>query len=323
MLLHVMTGALIALSPVQATDTTFAVDPNLRLDVSNFSGEIVIHVWNRNEVRIVADHSRRDGIVVAETSSEVRVRANSWARWADKFDITIERDEDVHIEMEHPRTPSIVDFELWVPAGMRLELGGPYTDVSVDGASGAVTVKVSEGDISLRGVRGQVIARTVEGDITVEDVQGKLGLLSLDGEIYVEGSTGDINAETTDGGIKLVDVHAANVEAISVDGDVWFAGPLEAQGQYTLLTHDGDVTVMIPQNSSARVTVATFDGDFESDFSITLPERIRGRRINFTLGQGSAQMELEAFDGDIELLILNESSRQSLLDRSGDHDRGW
>ena len=248
MLLHLMTGALIALSPVQDTDTTFAVDPNLRLDVSNFSGDIVIHTWDRNEVRIVADHSRRDGIVVGLTSSEVRVRANSWARWADEFDVTIEHDDEVHIEVQHPRTPSIVDFELWVPAGMALELGGPYTDVTVDGPAGAVSVKVSEGDITLRGVRGQMMVRTVEGDITIEDTQGKMGLLSLDGEIYVEGSTGDIVAETTDGDIRLADVRAANAQAMSVDGDVWFAGPLEAEGQYTMLTHDGDVTVMIPEN---------------------------------------------------------------------------
>jgi hypothetical protein len=323
MLLHVITGALIALSPVQDTDTTFAVDPSLRLDVSNFSGEIVIHIWDRNEVRVLADHSRRDGIVVAETSSEVRVRANSWARWADEFDITVEHDDEVHIDVEHPRTPSIVDFELWVPAGMALELGGPYTDVTVDGAAGAVTIKVSEGDIMLRGVRGQLIARTVEGDITVEDVQGKMGLLTLDGEIYVEGGTGDIVAETTDGDIKLADVRAANVHGMSVDGDVWFAGPLEAEGQYSLLTHDGDVTVMIPENSSVRVTVATFDGDFESEFPITLPERIRGRRINFTLGQGSAQMEAEAFDGDIELLVLTAYNRQSMLDRSEGRAQEW
>ena len=322
MLLHLMTGALIALSPVQDTDTTFAVDPNLRLDVSNFSGDIVIHTWDRNEVRIVADHSRRDGIVVGLTSSEVRVRANSWARWADEFDVTIEHDDEVHIEVQHPRTPSIVDFELWVPAGMALELGGPYTDVTVEGPTGAVSVKVSEGDITLRGVRCQMMVRTVEGDITIEDTQGKMGLLSLDGEIYVEGSTGDIVAETTDGDIRLADVRAANAQAMSVDGDVWFAGPLEAEGQYTMLTHDGDVTVMIPENSSVRVTVATFDGDFESEFAITLPDRIRGRRINFTLGQGSAQMELEAFDGDIELLMLNEYNRQSMLD-SNDYGEEW
>jgi hypothetical protein len=320
MLLHALTGVLIAFTPPQGTDTTFAVDPSKRLDVSNFSGEIVVRTWDRNEVRVVADHSRRDGIVVERTDAEVRVRARSWARWADEFEITVEDDEHVHVEMERPRSPSIVDYELWVPAGMALELGGPYTDVTVEGPVAGLDVKVSEGDLMLRDVRGPLTARTVEGDVTVENAEGKLKLLSMDGEIYVENASGSIIAETTDGDIRLADVRSESVEATSVDGDIWFAGPLAAQGQYYLATHDGDVTIMIPRDASVRLTVATFDGDFESEFPITMPERIRGRRLNFTLGQGSAQMEVEAFDGDIELLVLNEYRRQSMLDREDDHE---
>jgi len=311
--IHALTGALIAVTPMQDTDTTFAVDPSKRLDVSNFSGEIVVHTWDRNEVRIKAEHSRRDGISVENTTAEVRIRALSWARWADEFEIRIEEDDHVHVEMERPRTPSIVDYELWVPARMALELGGPYTDVTVEGPAGSVIAQVNEGDIYLRGVRGQLNARNVEGDITVEDVQGKMRLFSMDGEIVVEGGTGDIMAETTDGDIRLANVRSTVVEATSVDGDVWFAGPLEAQGEYLLTTHDGDITVMIPGNASVRVTVATFDGDFESEFPVTLPERIRGRRFNFTLGQGSAQMDIEAFDGDIELLLLTDYRMEGML----------
>jgi hypothetical protein len=320
--LHALTGALIAVTPMQDTDTTFAVDTSKRLDVSNFSGEIMVHTWDRNEVRVKADHSRRDGIVVDETAAEVRVRANSWARWADEFEVEID-DDHVHVDVEHPRTPSIVDFELWVPAQMALELGGPYTDVTLDGTAGAVTVKVSEGDIMLRGVRGQLTARTVEGDINVQDVQGKMRLLSMDGEIIVEGGTGDIVAETTDGDIRLANVQSTYVEASSVDGDVWFAGPVAAQGEYLMTTHDGDVTVMIPEGASVRVTVATFDGDFETEFPVTLPERMRGRRFNFTLGQGSAQMEIEAFDGDIELLLLTDFRMEGMLLDSDGNRGDW
>jgi hypothetical protein len=315
MLLHALTGALIAFVPPQDTDTTFAVDPSKRLDVSNFSGAIVIHTWDRNEVRVVADHSRRDGIVVDRTETEVRIRARSWARWADEFDITMEDDDHVHVDMERPRTPSIVDYELWVPANMILELGGPYTDVTVEGPAAALDVKVSEGDVTLRDVRGPLTARTVEGDITVEGAEGKMKLLSLDGDIYVENASGGIIAETTDGEIRLADVRSEAVEATSVDGDIWFAGPLAAQGQYYLATHDGDITIMIPRDASVRLTVATFDGDFESEFPVNLPERIRGRRLNFTLGQGSALMEVEAFDGDIELSVLTDYRQQSMLDR--------
>jgi hypothetical protein len=302
-----LTGALLVLAPVQDTDTTFAVDPNERLSVSNFSGEIIIRTWSRNEVRIRADHSRRDGIVVDRSSGAILVRAQSWRRWAHDFDVDV-HDDDVHVEYVTPRNPSIVDYEVTVPASMALELGGPFTDVTVHGAEGQVMIKVGEGDVDVIGGRGRVTVRAVEGDVTLNDAGGEIQVISMDGDVIVENSSGNISVETTDGDIKLGNVQSSNVQAVSVDGDIWFGGTLAPQGLYTFNTHDGDVTVLIPRNSSVRVRVASYDGEFSGDFEITLPERIRGRRFSFTLGEGSAEMEIDAFDGDIELLHLERGT---------------
>lgn len=300
-------GALLTLAPVQDTDTTFAVDPSERLSVSNFSGVITVRTWSRNEVRISAEHSRRDGIVVERSSGGVLVRARSWQRWAHEFDVDVTED-DVHVEYVMPRTPSIVEYEITVPASMPLELGGPFTDVVVEGAGGQVTVKVGEGDVEVVGGRGRVTVRVMEGDVTLQGASGEIQVVSVDGEISLEDCSGTVKVETTDGDIRMSNVRSANIEALSVDGDVWFGGPLAPQGLYTFNTHDGDVTVFIPRGSSARVTVATFDGDFYTDFAVTLPDRMRGRHVSFTLGDGGAQMEIDAFDGDIELRYLEPGS---------------
>ena len=49
--------------------------------------------------------------------------------------------------------------------------------------------------------------------------------------------------------------------------------------------------------------VRTFQGDFGADFPIQLPEgqsaRSGSKRFNFTLGTGSARIELQSFNGDI------------------------
>jgi hypothetical protein len=298
-----LTGALLTMAPVQDTDTTFAVDPSERLSVSNFSGEIIVRTWSRNEVRIRAEHSRRDAIAVDRVSGGYLVRAESWRRFADDFDVEIEED-NVHVEYDSPRNPSIVEYEITMPASMALELGGPFTDVTVHGSESQVLIKVGEGDVDVIGGRGRVTVRAVEGDVTLNDAGGEIQVTSIDGDVTVENSSGNMKLETTDGDIKLGNVQSANVEALSVDGDLWFAGALEPQGLYTFNTHDGDVTVLIPQNSNVRVTIATFDGEYSGDFEVTLPERIRGRHISFTLGEGGAEMEIDAFDGDIELLYL-------------------
>ena len=45
----------------------------------------------------------------------------------------------------------------------------------------------------------------------------------------------------------------------------------------------------------------SFQGDFESAFPVTITER-HGKRFEFTLGNGSARVELESFSGTIRLV---------------------
>ncbi|MGD2134541.1 MAG: DUF4097 family beta strand repeat-containing protein [Gemmatimonadales bacterium] len=303
MLMQLAVGAALLVTPVQGTDTTFAVNPNLRLDVSTYAGLIIVRTWDRNEIRLQAEHSRRDRIVVDRSDTEVRIRPASWARWAEDFEVVIERDE-VMIHQESPRMPSIVDLELTVPATMALELGGPFTDVTVEGSQAAITIQAKEGDIVVRGGRGRVTVRLVEGDVTIEDVTATVRATTLDGDLTLANITGDVTAETTDGEIWLDGVRATNVEAYTVDGDIRFEGTIAAQGLYSFLSHDGDVTLYLPPDAGARVMLATLDGDFTTDFGVTLPERHEGRRVNFTLGDGGAEIEIETFDGDVEVLQI-------------------
>jgi DUF4097 and DUF4098 domain-containing protein YvlB len=90
------------------------------------------------------------------------------------------------------------------------------------------------------------------------------------------------------------------VDANTVNGDISYEGTIRPNGRYRLATHNGDVTVVVPDGADALVSVSTFQGDFASDFPITLRER-HGKRFEFTLGKGSARLELESFQGTIEL----------------------
>jgi hypothetical protein len=292
-------GALVALSAPQETDTTFTVTPGQRLNVATFGGEIVIRTWELDQVRIEADHSSREHLVIEQNASEVRVRPSSWNS---DFEFNVEGDEfDVSMNFRGGRAPAMVDYEIVVPEGMALEIGGLFTDVEIEGAVGEITVRVLEGEIDVTGARGLVSARTGEGDIDLVDVVGAMRLSTIGGEITVENASGDITAQSTEGDIDLEMVQASRVEAESVDGEIWYQGTIEAQGFYSFVTHNGDVTLEIAPAASARVSVATWDGDLSTDFEVEVPERIRGRRFSFTLGSGSAQIEIEAFDGDIDV----------------------
>jgi DUF4097 and DUF4098 domain-containing protein YvlB len=123
----------------------------------------------------------------------------------------------------------------------------------------------------------------------------------MDGDVILNGGYGDIEVDAIDGAITLLEIEASTVVANTVDGDIWFDGVLEPRGSYVLTTHDGDITLQIPEDTDAHVRLARHDGEVLTDFPMTVQSWPSGRRIEFNLGSGSAELQIEAFDGDIEL----------------------
>jgi DUF4097 and DUF4098 domain-containing protein YvlB len=277
MLLNIL-GMMTALSVSTAQDTTFAVSRNARLSLSNFSGEITVRVWDRSEVRIETDSdSDRGRITLHQSGSAVHVKP--------------------HGRYEHDE----MSFELIVPRWLPLELSGTETDIVVEGTEASVSATTLDGDVTVRGGRGLVTATSIDGDVMIEGAEARITATSVDGDVEVIDATGDISVQSVDGSIDLSGVVAASVKANTVDGDIQFDGPIRPDGRYAFSTHDGDVTLAVERGISATITVSTFAGEFESDFPITIQGATQRERFSFTLGDGSAHVTLEAFDGTIRL----------------------
>ena len=260
----------------QGTDTTIAVRGATRLELSSFEGGITVATWNRPAVRIEADHDEDTRVEVSAGGRSLRVRAHS--RYG----------------------PPEVTWRITVPAELALELSSQSGDVRVNGSRGEVTVSTVEGNVTVQGGTSFVSLQSVEGDLDVTDVEGRVSLSTVDGLITVRGARGELRANAVDGAIRLEDIRATRVEASTVDGEVEFAGALEAGGRYHLTSHDGDVTVTLPA-IDAEVSVSTVSGEFESDLPVTVTGAAGGRRLSFTLGTGAARLDLESFDGTVAL----------------------
>jgi len=274
-MLAMLAAASLALA--QQTDTTLAVRQGARLDVENFGGEIVVRTWAQDRVRIQASHSSRDWIEVSASASAVRVEAES-----------------------RRGMPHLVEYQITVPAWMPLQLSGVSTHVQVDGTRAAVRVETVEGGITVTGGT-DVTVESVEGDVSVTGARGRVDAQSVDGNVRLTDIVGDIVADAVDGNILIQGAQSATVDASTVDGDIYYVGTIRDGGRYDLATHSGSVTISIPEGTNAAVTVATFDGDFDSSFPVQ-PSRVeRGRRFSFTIGTGSARVQLETFDGQVRL----------------------
>ncbi len=102
------------------------------------------------------------------------------------------------------------------------------------------------------------------------------------------------------GDIELEGIESSNVDVNTVSGDVVYEGTIKDAGHYRFSTHNGDVTLAIPEKANATVSVATFNGDFDSSFPVSVTGTTK-HRFGFTIGTGSARLDLETFNGDIKL----------------------
>jgi hypothetical protein len=276
------------------TDTTVSVATGSRLRLHNQGGDIIIKAWDRNQVRIQAEHSTRSYVDVDVRGQVVEISAKGRRGLA-----------------------SMVDYQLTVPAWMPLDLGGMYAEISVEGIRASVKAQTLEGNITLRGGAESVTLSTVNGRIDVAGTRGRVTLNAVSEDILVSDVQGDLTVESVSGDIDLRGIEAKSVDAQTISGEILFEGRVADGGTYSFLTHSGDVTLGVAENTNATIAVASGSGDVSSSFDIRA-ERETRRRHTYRLGNGGANVDIETFSGDVNLVRPNEIGT-----RRSDDNRQW
>jgi len=291
-------GAPVTVPRALDSDTTIRVERGARLRVRTFGGDITVTAWDRNELRVRADHSRRTRVVIERSGSVIDVGGRG--------------------EMG---TPAVIDFELTVPQWMALELGGMNADVRIDGVRAPVRVETLQGDIHLNGGDESISLVTTNGEIEVRGATGRLDLRAVSGDVHVQDARGDVSAESVSGDVELVGVDARTVEAQSVSGEVTLIGSLVDGGTYSLYSHSGDIRLGIPERSSALIRLTSASGEIWLGIE-GQAERSGRRRQTVRLGRGSASVDLETFSGSVRVDTPDRLQRRVRDDdRDDDRDR--
>jgi DUF4097 and DUF4098 domain-containing protein YvlB len=279
-MISVLASVLLAMPVAQQFDTTVTVRPGARLELNNFEGSVTVTTWAKAAVRIQAEPDEEDederGVDVYLSGNTLSIRSGGRSGAQE------------------------IDYRLTVPADMALSINGQSGDVSIDGPKGEITVETVEGEIKVNGGGGLISLRSVDGSVTLSGAKGRIDVNSVDGEISLANVSGEIHAESVDGAITMEGVESSGVDAQSVDGEISFRGTIKDGGRYRMVSHDGDVTLTVPA-LNATVSVSTYSGNFDSDFPATLTGGVGGKRMNFTVGTGSARLEIESFDGNVSL----------------------
>jgi hypothetical protein len=270
----------VASTPQQpATDTTFEVDARGRLDVENQDGSILVRSWDRSAVRVRTEGGAAAEIDIDNVGSIVRVEPRD----------------------RRGGRNGRVDLDVTVPRGFGIIIDAQNGDIVLEDIGGSVEAETFNGNIVLRGGNGTISLETMSGEIIVDGARGSLHAETMNRGIRISRTEGDIDAEAVNGGILMSDIRSANVQAESVNGEIRYDGDIRSGGRYRLSTHNGSLTMTVPDGTGAAFSVVTHSGTIQTDFAVQLQSLNSRRNVSFRLGDGSARVELESFNGSIRL----------------------
>jgi DUF4097 and DUF4098 domain-containing protein YvlB len=265
-----------AASRAPRTDETVTVTRDMRVNVDNHTGEVIVRAWDRDAVRVQARHGNRTQVTVRTTQNTVAIRASGSA--------------------------GPVDYEIHVPVWIPIKIEGAFADISVEGTRSEVAAETVRGDITVKGGATFVSAKSVEGEVTVDGAEGRITASSINQSVTVSAARGDITVDTINGPIKLTKIDAESLEAQTVNGQIAYDGSVAPRGRYHLSTHNGNIVVIVSPSANATFMVRTYNGTLQTNLPLQgSGEAGRGRRGTYTLGNGSAEFELESFGGTIHL----------------------
>ncbi len=303
------------------TDTVIRIRPGVTLSLANLSGDIRVSTWNRNDVRIQAEHDRSDQLVTQLRGSILKLGVGS-----------------------RRASPADVEWTLTVPAWLPLELSGIESEIEVRGLRSSVRAQSMRGDVIVVGCRGPVEANSIEGEVHVTDVSGNVSAGSVNNIVRLLRVVGPVEAQTINGDIQMEKLESVDVDASTVNGRVYYASGYQPRGLYVFSSHNGKLFVPTPTDQSVNVTLSSYQGQVESSIPMPAPRAHgKGRSMRFVMRDGVAdlpdapaaprapqpprtprmrrapivpELELESFGGLIRLASQEEVLRALTIQRS-------
>ncbi len=275
------------------TDRTVSVPARGRLELDSFRGKVTVRGWDKASAHIVARHSPDVDIDIQVEGNTLSIDADM-DRWAEK---QANRRGGAH----GSPFDSPIDYELTVPRTMDLEIDVVRGDIVLSGMQGRIEAETVDGSVSVDGGRGIVKLSSVQGPISLTGASGTIEIEAVNQAVEVRNVRGQLDVSGVNGAIRMIGVDASRVEAGTVNGQIEWDGIVHPDGRYEFTTHNGNVIMVLPRDVSASVHVSTFNGSLHSQFPVRLTEGSEGKEFDFSLGSGSARIELSTFNGSITL----------------------
>jgi len=272
----------------ESVDVTKSASATPTVEIENLAGSVKIHGWDREEIKVT-------GVLGDDTDGLDFSGSN------DNFDIEVEIPDSYgrrHRDLDS-------DLEIWLPAGSSVSVETVSASIRVSGVNGRLELESVSGEVTVDGAPTSADVETVSGSIELSGSETLAIAESVSGKIELSGVAGRVEAATVSGSIRVEasDIEQGEFEAVS--GSVRFTGALSPGARLSAESHSGSVVLNLPADTSARFQVETFSGGINNGFGGGEAERTSryapGKRLDFTIGSGDAQVRVESFSGSVTL----------------------
>jgi DUF4097 and DUF4098 domain-containing protein YvlB len=278
----------------------FKVGPNGTLDISNVSGRIVVNAGGTDT--IVVDAVKRVRSREGDVKGQLERVSVNMAEHGGRVEVrTTYSGRNLRVA---------VDYTVTAPAGTAVYAHSMSGDIRITNIKGEVRADAISGAVDAASTPGATLVRSVSGDASVSGVSNDndLRASSVSGMVTVRGAkVRSLDADSISGDVRLTDATCDRITARSISGGLTFEGPLARNGRYEFKAQSGDISVALVGATGFEVDASSFSGNVRSDLAVTLragetqgPRRAR-RGIHGVHGDGSAQLVLTSFSGDITI----------------------
>ena len=268
----------------EKVERSLAVDSFVAVSLCVASGNISVHGWDRNEVRV-----RSADAVKIELAHPPQTPTGSTIK---KLEVAIfNKDEG---EKPAGKCQAFSDVELNVPRGATVLVQTRDGDIYIAEVTSAYA-GTQNGDIQVEQVSRSIEAGSLGGSICLKDSKGRINASSAGGSVVASNLSpveqGDaFEVVTTSGDIQLSQVTHGQISTKTVSGNLTMTGPLAKAGKYWFNSFSGDVTLAMPANSSFKIVAkVSQDGEIITDFPLTLTQSSAS-----AVGEASAVSEASA-----------------------------
>jgi len=260
-------GDIIKKEVIKKTLTFSKTDQSREFAIDNINGSIK-----------VVGEKRKDVLLIVH--KKMRARSNKKLEKAKKeIQLDISEDEgmiSIYVDAPYRKEDGSVNYRGYRHHGYEVTFN---FEVKIPRDTDIYLKTINDGDITVKNVRGDYDVKNINGGITMSGLAGSGKVYALNGEVELD--------------------FDRNPKSDSYFGSL-----------------NGDVDISLQKNFSADLLIKTFNGDVYTDFPVTyLPHQAvekkkkgggfiykTGKRTKVRVANGGPVIELDGFNGDINLI---------------------